>query len=70
MFLKGLNEMIPFYSQTNDNVKLQEAKEQLSEVEAIAENIKILLKIVGTICGWSGDSPDFLSEMDCQNSES
>ena len=37
---KALNEMIPFYSQTNDNIKLQDAKEQLSAVEAVAENIK------------------------------
>ncbi len=37
---KALNEMIPFYTSTNNNVKLQDAKEQLSSVEAVAENIK------------------------------
>ena len=37
---KALNEMIPFYTSTNNNVKLQNAKEQLNAVETIAENIK------------------------------
>ena len=35
-----LNEMIPFYTSINNNAKLQDAKEQLSAVEAVAENIK------------------------------
>ncbi|MBN2589011.1 MAG: hypothetical protein JXA96_04055 [Sedimentisphaerales bacterium] len=37
---KALNEMIPFYTSINDNAKLQDAKEQLSAAETVAENIK------------------------------